>query len=90
LTSDGKQVVPGTLDQDSNKLWLIVRYMTIDNRTNEFRLTGGETLKLGRVKFIVREISTSQDDENQTDFEDSRENANNQQILDSGREINLA
>ena len=45
-------------DLDENKLWIIVRYMTIDNKTNEFKLTGGETIKLGRVKFIVREICT--------------------------------
>lgn len=45
-------------DQDSNKLWLIVRYMTVDNKTNEFKLTGGETIKIGRVKFTVREVHT--------------------------------
>jgi hypothetical protein len=49
-------------DADDNKLWLIVRYMTIDNKNNEFRLTGGETLKLGRVKFIVREVETAEDE----------------------------
>jgi hypothetical protein len=46
--------------------------MTIENKTNEFRITGGETLKLGRVKFTVREIVVS-DDENKTDY-DSFEN----------------
>jgi hypothetical protein len=50
--------------------------MTIENKTNEFRITGGETLKLGRVKFTVREIVVS-DDENKTDY-DSFENARNQ------------
>lgn len=59
-------------DEDANKLWLITRYMTIDGKTNEFKLTGGETIKLGRVKFIVREIQTA-DDENKTDY-DSFEN----------------
>ena len=59
-------------DADSNKLWIIVRYMTVDNKTNEFKLSGGETIKLGRVKFIIREIAT-QSDENQTDY-DSFEN----------------
>ena len=49
-------------DQDSNKLWIIVKYMTVDGRTNEFKLTGGEIIKLGRVKFIVREIQTSEDE----------------------------
>ena len=44
--------------------------MTIDSNTNEFKLTVGETIKLGRVKFIVREINTH-DDENQTDYDDS-------------------
>ena len=44
-------------------MWLIVRYMTVDNKTNEFKITGGETIKIGRVKFIVREIQTL-DDEN--------------------------
>lgn len=46
--------------------------MTVDNKTNEFKITGGETIKIGRVKFIVREIQT-QDDENQTNY-DSCEN----------------
>jgi hypothetical protein len=50
--------------------------MTIENKTNEFRITGGETLKLGRVKFTVREIVVS-DDENKTDY-DSFDNARNQ------------
>ena len=40
-----------------------MRYMTVDNKTNEFKITGGETIKIGRVKFIVREIQTL-DDEN--------------------------
>jgi len=43
-------------ENDINRLWLIVRYMTVEGKTNEFRLTGGETIKLGRVKFRVREI----------------------------------
>ena len=51
--------------------------MTIDNKTNEFKLTGGEIIKLGRVKFIVREVQTH-DDENQTDY-DSFENNHNLQ-----------
>lgn len=59
-------------DQDSNKLWVIVKYMTVDGRTNEYKLTGGEIIKLGRVKFVVREIQTSED-ENQTD-DDSFDN----------------
>ena len=59
-------------DDDSNKLWLIVKYLTVDGKTNEFKLTGGETIKLGRVKFKVRELQTS-DDENKTDY-DSFEN----------------
>jgi len=42
--------------------------MTIDGKTNNFRLTGGETIKLGRVKFTVREIHTTED-ENQTDYD---------------------
>ena len=46
--------------------------MTVDGKTNEFRLSGGETVKLGRVKFYIREIQTSSDD-NQTD-DDSLEN----------------
>jgi hypothetical protein len=46
--------------------------MTVDGRTNEFKLTGGETIKLGRVRFVIREIVTSED-ENQTDY-DSFEN----------------
>jgi hypothetical protein len=36
--------------------------MTIDGKTNEFKLTGGETIKLGRVKFTVREIMTQEDE----------------------------
>lgn len=43
--------------------------MTVDQKTNEFKLTGGETIKLGRVKFTVREINTKADDENQTDYD---------------------
>jgi hypothetical protein len=60
-------------DQDSNKLWIIVKYMTVDGRTNEFKLSGGEIIKLGRVKFIVREIQTSED-ENQTDYDSFEHN----------------
>lgn len=48
--------------------------MTVEGRTNDFKLEGGETIKLGRVKFTVRELVTSSaDDENQTDY-DSFEN----------------
>ena len=50
------RVKPIEEDEDANKLWLIAKYLTIDAKTNEFKLTGGETIKLGRVKFIVREI----------------------------------
>jgi hypothetical protein len=39
-----------------------VRYLTVDSKTNEFRLAGGETIKLGRVKFTVKEVNTSSDD----------------------------
>lgn len=53
-------------------MWLIVKYLTVDSKNNEFRLTGGETIKLGRVKFIIRDINTS-DDDHQTDY-DSFEN----------------
>ena len=42
--------------------------MTIGTKSNEFRVEGGETIKIGRVKFIVKEIETSKDD-NQTDFD---------------------
>ena len=59
-------------DQDCNKLWLIVRYMTVDGKTNQFKLTGGETIKLGRVKFTVKEIQTAED-ENKTDFDSQEE-----------------
>lgn len=59
-------------EDEQDKLWLIVRYMTIENKTNEFRISEGETIKLGRVKFTVREMVVS-DDENKTDY-DSFEN----------------
>ncbi len=49
--------------------------MTVEGKTNEFKLTGGETIKLGRVKFTVREIQT-QEDENQTDYDSFEENNN--------------
>lgn len=42
--------------------------MTIDGKTNAFKLTGGESIKLGRVKFTIREIATAED-ENQTDYD---------------------
>lgn len=57
--------------------------MTVDGKTNEFRLSGGETVKLGRVKFYIREIQTSSDD-NQTD-DDSLEN---QFIQDDSNPVN--
>ncbi|CDW75312.1 fha domain [Stylonychia lemnae] len=60
-------------DQDLNKLWFIVRYMTVENKTNHFKLIGGETIKLGRVKLTVREVHLGED-ENQTDYCDSFEN----------------
>lgn len=37
--------------------------MTVDGKTNNFRLTGGETIKLGRVKLTIREVHVG-DDEN--------------------------
>ncbi len=43
-------------DDESNQLWIISKYTTVNDKTNEFHLTGGETLKLGRVKFVVKEI----------------------------------
>jgi hypothetical protein len=52
-------LLPLEEEDDSNRLWVIVRYMTVDGRTNEYRLNrhfAGETLKIGRVKFRVREI----------------------------------
>jgi len=78
-------------EDDSNKHWVIVRYMpgakfteqdgTGQAEPNTFRLTGGETLKIGRVKFRVREIALQApppsklqnkgdtgSDENKTDF----------------------
>lgn len=50
---------------------MIVRYLSIQNRTNEYQLKGGETIKLGRVKFTVREVSVSNvEDDNQTDYQE--------------------
>ncbi len=45
--------------------------MSVDSITNSFKIAGGETIKLGRVKFLVKEICTS-DDENKTDFGSAR------------------
>ena len=50
------------VDGDINKLWFIVRYMTVENKTNHFKLSGGETIKLGRVKLTVREIHLGEDE----------------------------
>jgi hypothetical protein len=36
--------------------------MTVDGKTNEFKLTGGETIKVGRVRFMIREIVTSEEE----------------------------
>lgn len=67
-------------EDDQNKLWVIVRYMTIDGRTNEYRLIGGETIKIGRVKFRVREIVISED-ETKTDFNSFMMTEHNNNIL---------
>jgi hypothetical protein len=42
---------------DSGKLYLIIRYMQVENEhTNQFKVHGGEVFKIGRVKFRVREV----------------------------------
>lgn len=69
--------------------------MTVDGRTNEYKLSKtdcGETFKIGRVKFRVREISVCED-ENKTDInsmdeelergEDPINNSNNLNVEDS-------
>ena len=60
-------------------MWFIVRYLTVDGKTNNFYLTGGETIKLGRVKFTIREIHMSSpgDDDNQTDYCDNNNSFDN-------------
>lgn len=76
----GSFLCPLEDEDDSNKLWVIIRYMTIDGHTNEYRLSReypGETIKIGRVKFRVREICMKGEgdnyDENNTDI-NSQEN----------------
>eukprot|EP00350_Pseudokeronopsis_sp_OXSARD2_P000044 CAMPEP_0170554128 /NCGR_PEP_ID=MMETSP0211-20121228/12009_1 /TAXON_ID=311385 /ORGANISM="Pseudokeronopsis sp., Strain OXSARD2" /LENGTH=123 /DNA_ID=CAMNT_0010863001 /DNA_START=301 /DNA_END=672 /DNA_ORIENTATION=+ len=78
------------ISEDLNKLWLIIRYMTIDGKNNKHYLSGGETIKLGRVRFIIKEINCGED-ENKTedgsilnldDLEDNENDlTNNQNIL---------
>lgn len=92
-------------EEDSQRLWVIVRYMTVDGRTNEYKLRQsqfqerngerkllamGETIKMGRVKFRVREISIepegakpsyiqrAAEDDSKTDF-NSNEDDNNEE-----------
>jgi len=62
--------------------------MTVENKTNHFKLSGGETIKLGRVKLTVREIHLGED-ENQTDYCDSNEDFshNMNDSISNGREI---
>ena len=36
--------------------------MTVDGKTNDFKLSEGETVKLGRVKFFIREMSITSDE----------------------------
>jgi hypothetical protein len=63
--------IPLEDDLDLNKLWVIVRYLTINGHSNEYRLyprsAAGVCLKIGRVKFRVRDLQLSEDD-NKTDF----------------------
>ena len=56
---DDEVMTPLENEDDTNKLWVIVRYMSINGSTNEYRISplGGETIKIGRVKFRVREIA---------------------------------
>eukprot|EP00347_Sterkiella_histriomuscorum_P013486 403364531 len=75
IAEENKEVL-SELNQDQNRLWLIVRYLTVDNKTNQFQLTGGETIKLGRVKFHIREIHVGADDDNQTNYCDNSFEAN--------------
>lgn len=45
-----------SLQQDSNcKLWLVIRYLNQGN-SRGYKIMGGETIKLGRVKFIIKEV----------------------------------
>ena len=70
--------VPLEAEEDMNKLWVVVRHLSIDGKANEYRLSsgGGEIVKVGRVKFRVREISVAEDD-NKTDFNSIDENLDN-------------
>lgn len=70
--------VPLEAEEDMNKLWVVVRHLSIDGKANEYKLSsgGGEIVKVGRVKFRVREISVAEDD-NKTDFNSIDENLDN-------------
>lgn len=68
--------------------------MQVDGKNNEFKLSGTETIKIGRVKLTIREINTSVD-ENKTDFDSFENNIQQEQMnIDSnidqivpGREV---
>lgn len=63
--------------------------MTVEGQTNSFKLSGGETIKLGRVKFTVREIQTSRDDENQTEDDSFEAKAIGHRADEMGVEVML-
>lgn len=67
---------------------MIVRYMTINGKTNEFKLIGGETIKIGRVKLLVKEIVTHEE-ENQTEYDsfDNETHIPHIENLQLGRDI---
>lgn len=43
-------------DDDLNQLWLVVRHMKVGKCQNQFELRGGETFKVGRIVFTVKEL----------------------------------
>jgi hypothetical protein len=61
-------------EDDSKRLWVVVKSTVVEGRANEYRLNPqrpGETFKIGRVKFRVREISckgASNLEDNNTDY----------------------
>lgn len=61
-------------EDDSRRLWVVVKSTVVEGRSNEYRIHGerpGETFNIGRVKFRVREVcckGANNLEENNTDY----------------------
>jgi hypothetical protein len=50
----------GIVNNDQEQLWLVLRFYKNDEGNNGYKLSLGETIKLGRCKFVIKELVVNQ------------------------------